>query len=228
MHRLGFYLCWYNYGMNHKDILESSRIGKWKYSSTHVLKRHLLWRSYTFLIRSYTFREASSLWFCFGSCRPSCSEVIRSYTFLYVPCNPLSKSLQSCPEAIRSYTFRATLSLNAISPAMKLYVPIRSVQPSRNSVKLLYVPIRSYYVPIRSECLCHSICNILIRSYTFRATLSRFCEIVIRSYTFLLRSYTFRLVFLRCCTNVVCSYTFRATPPPNHQQLYTFLYAQWE
>ena len=134
--------------MNHKDILESSRIGKWKYSSTHVLKRHLLWRSYTFLIRSYTFREASSLWFCVGSCRPSCSEVIRSYTFLYVPCNPHSKSLQSRPEAIRSYTFRATLSLNAISPAMKLYVPIRSVQPSRNSVKLLYIPIRSYYVPI--------------------------------------------------------------------------------
>ena len=27
-----------------------------------VLKRHLLLRSYTFLIRSYTFREALSLW----------------------------------------------------------------------------------------------------------------------------------------------------------------------
>ena len=94
---------------------------------------------------------------------------------------------------------------------MKLYVPIRSVQPSRNSVKLLYVPIRSYYVPIRSECLCHSICNILIRSYTFRATLSRFCEIVIRSYTFLLRSYTFRLLFQRICHIVIRSYTFRAT-----------------
>jgi hypothetical protein len=32
---------------------------------------------------------------------------------------------------IRSYTFRAPLSLNALNPTLKLYVPIRSVQPSR-------------------------------------------------------------------------------------------------
>ena len=29
----------------------------------------------------------------------------------------------------------------------KLYVPIRSVQPSRHSCELLYVPVRSVYVP---------------------------------------------------------------------------------
>ena len=32
----------------------------------------------------------------------------------------------------------------------KLYVPIRSVQPFRRNMKMLYVPIRSYCVPIRS------------------------------------------------------------------------------
>ena len=151
MHRLGFYLCWYSCRMNHKDILESSRIGKWKYSSTHVLKTHLLWRSYMFLIRSYTFREASSLWFCVGSCRPSCSEVIRSYTFLYVPCNPLSKSLQSCPEAIRSYTFRATLS------------------------QFCEIIIRSYTFLLHSytfRLLFQRICHRVIRACTFRANLS--------------------------------------------------------
>ena len=48
-----------------------------------------------------------------------------------------------------------------------LYVPIRSVQPSRNSCTM------SSYV---------------IRSYTFHATLSQFLPIVIRSYTFRIRS----------------------------------------
>jgi hypothetical protein len=57
------------------------------------------------------------------------------YTFLYVPCNPPIKSLKWCPESIRSSTFRATLPLNHWHHVLNLYVPIRSVQPSRNSVK---------------------------------------------------------------------------------------------
>ena len=36
----------------------------------HVLKRHLLLRSYTFLIRSYTFRGAPSLWDLLASTAP--------------------------------------------------------------------------------------------------------------------------------------------------------------
>ena len=76
-----------------------------------------------------------------------------NYRFLYVPCNTLGKSLQSWPETIRSYTFHATLSINSRSHVLQLYVPIRSVQPSRYSVRALYVPTRSYYVPIRSAYL---------------------------------------------------------------------------
>jgi hypothetical protein len=54
-------------------------------------------RSYTFLLRSYTFRHAFL------------KILFESYTFLYVPCNPPVKSMKSCHESIRSYTFRANL-----------------------------------------------------------------------------------------------------------------------
>ena len=89
-------------------------------------------------------------------------------TFLYVP-----------------YTFciRSPYEMNNFS--QKLYVPIRSVQPSRYSCKLLYVPIRSVYVPIRFPIQKERLLSKVIRSYTFRATLSRFLRIVLQSYTFL-------------------------------------------
>jgi len=110
---------------------------------------------------------------------------------------------------VRSYTFCATVSVSCCNHVLKLYVPIRSVQPSRNYVKRLYVPIRSYSVPIRSS-ICFSIfCWKVIRSYTFRATLSLFCEIGIRSYTFLLRSYTFFHMFLNI---LLKRYTFLYVP----------------
>ena len=95
----------------------------------------------------------------------------------------------------------------------KWYVPIRSVQPSRYFVNSVYVPLLSYYVPIRSSIYFYIICWKVIRSYTFRATLSLFCNTAIRSKTFLLRSYTFRLPFWRTCYKAICSYTFRATLP---------------
>jgi hypothetical protein len=89
------------------------------------------------------------------------------YTFPYVPCNPLA-ILANC--------------------VAKLYVPIRSVQPSRGSCEL---------------------CCKVIRSYTFRATVSRFLRIVLQCYTFLYvprhRSRNFRKLYCK----VVRAYTFR-------------------
>ena len=137
------------------------------------------------------------------------------YTFLYVPFRRITLGFVCGPPApprptpVRSYTFCATVSISCCNHVLKLYVPIRSVQPSRNYVKRLYVPIRSYYVPIRSS-ICFSIfCWKVIRSYTFRATLSLFCEIGIRSYTFLLRSYTFFHMFLNI---LLKRYTFLYVP----------------
>ncbi len=53
----------------------------------------------------------------------------------------------------------------------KLYVPIRSVQPFRWNVNLLYVPIHSVYVPHTFLLHVCKTCLNVIRSYTFRATL---------------------------------------------------------
>jgi hypothetical protein len=57
------------------------------------------------------------------------------YTFLHVPCYPSIGSLKSCPESIRSCTFCATLPIILCHRVLNLYVPIRSAQPSHNSVK---------------------------------------------------------------------------------------------
>ena len=78
---------------------------------------------------------------------------------------------------------------------------------------------------MRGYILFGTICCEYVRSYTFRATLSQFCESAIRSNTFLLRSYTFRLTFQRFCYKVIRSYTFRATLPSNCEDVirsYTF------
>jgi hypothetical protein len=71
-----------------------------------------------------------------------------------------------------------------------IYGPVRETLREKVSHDCYYVPTRAYDVPIREPLLFERICYKVIRSYTFRATLSQFCEIVIRSYTFLLRSYT--------------------------------------
>ena len=53
------------------------------------------------------------------------------------------------------------------------------MQPSRYSCELLYVPIRSVYVPIRFLIQKTRLLSKVIRSYTFRATLSQFLRIVL-------------------------------------------------
>lgn len=69
-----------------------------------------------------------------------------NYTFLYVPCNPLSKLTQSCPAITRSYTFCANLLLSVRAPYVPIrsyHVPIRSAYLFKDVVVKLYVPIRS-------------------------------------------------------------------------------------
>ena len=77
----------------------------------------------------------------------SCIDLVNSVTLLYVLCctpvilgerNVFPYVLYTL--CMRSWTILSTLAEN-------VYVPIRSVQPFRDSVKMLYVPIRSVYVP---------------------------------------------------------------------------------
>ena len=99
-------------------------------------------RSYTFLFRSYTFPH----WFR--------KNVFKSYTFLYVPWNPLA-ILAKC--------------------ILFLYVPIRSKNmPLRflnefgkviwTSIVFLYVPIRSKNIPLR---FLNEFGKVIRTSYTF-------------------------------------------------------------
>jgi len=125
---------------------------------------------------------------------------------------------------MRSYTFRATLSINRWNHVLRLYVPIRSVQPSQQKAAIMSWNYTFLYVPCNRLNKNLQSCPETIRSYTFRATLSQLCEILIRSYTFLLRSYTFLHMFL---TFLLESYTFLYVPCNPLAILwdwYTFLY----
>ena len=137
-------------------------------------------------------------------------------TFLYVP-----------------YTFRIRSSYKSKEFSQKLYVPIRSVQPSRYSCKLLYVPIRSVYAPIRVLIQKERSLSKVIRSYTFCATLSQILRILLQSYTFLYVPCNPLAILANCiaksyvpiryvqpsrdscesCCKVIRSYTFRASLP---------------
>jgi len=82
---------------------------------------------------------------------------------------------------LRSYTFRMRSPYKMKDFYQKLYVPIRSVQPSRYSCELLYVLIRSVYAPHTFLIQTDRWLSKLIRSYTFCATLA----ILVNCHTFL-------------------------------------------
>ena len=147
---------------------------------------------------------------CFGK------NVSGGYTFLYVPCNPLA-IIGNC--------------------VAKLYVPIRSVQPSRDYWELCCKVIRSYTFPCNSLVI---LANYVAKLYVpIRSTppLSQFLQFVSQSYTFLyvpkkflyvpagnlkdalrklyvpIRSYAVPYTFLRVIfKNVSGSYTFLYVP----------------
>ena len=99
---------------------------------------------------------------------------MESYTFLYVPYNPLDILVNCYTFLYVPYTFRIRSPHKMKDFAGKLYVPIRSVQPSRDSCVVsrashscpnvailfpfLYVPL---YVPIRS-CTFHELRRIVL------------------------------------------------------------------
>ena len=169
--------------------------------------------------------------------RPVAHKTIALTTELREPLPARSK----CKWSLRSYTFRATLScflqmhirfytfpIHSVYVPLcfcsklvqELYVPIRSEQPSRDLCKLLYVPIRSLYIPYTFLLVFG---KNMSQSYTFlyvpRDPSRNSCECcpkVIRSYTFLKHSYTFLQVILKMLSN---SYTFLYVP-------ITFLHAR--
>ena len=127
--------------------------------------------------------------------------VAHSYTFLYV-----------------MYTFCIRSGLFSKELVRELYVPIRSVRPSREYRELLYVPIRSLYVPYTFRLV---FAKNLSGSYTFlyaprypSRNSRKLCRKVIRSYTcgeisndvpagnlqYVSRSYTFLYVPSQLCS----------------------------
>jgi hypothetical protein len=156
----------------------------------------------------------------------------RSYTITLMSGGLLSKAV------VRPYTSRATLTLLLVicytflyvpytlhirSPfemkesCQEVYVPARSVQPSRYRCALLYVPIRSVYVLYTFPITKHRILSTVIRSYTFRATPPAILAkcgaklyVPIRSNHVPIHSVE---ALLQMCPTNIRSYTFRATPP---------------
>jgi hypothetical protein len=84
---------------------------------------------------------------------------MESYTFLYVPYNPLDILVNCYTFLYVPYTFRIRSPHKMKDFDGKLYVPIRSVQPSRYSHELPYVRTRSVYVRTHSVQLLHKICE---------------------------------------------------------------------
>ena len=99
--------------------------------------------------------------------------MLQSYTFLYVPCNTLA-ILANC--------------------AAKLYVPIRSVQPSRDSCELCCKVIRSYTFRCNSLVILTNYITKLYVPIRSAQPLSQFSQIVSQSYTFLYVPKNFRHV----------------------------------
>ena len=103
---------------------------------------------------------------------------------------PASSDLPANPRAA-GQSQAHQLVLERMHPGVTVYVPIRSVQPSRDYWEL---------------------CCKVIRSYTFCATLSRLLGIVLQSYTFLYAPVQQSRDSCELCCKVIRSYTFRATP----------------
>ena len=101
-----------------------------------------------------------------------------------------------------------------------IYVPIRSVQTSRNSVKALYVPTCSYYVP-------PNFFKILLQGYTFLYVLCNPSVKLQRCYTFLYVLVTFVYVppyFSQDLTKSDMFLYVPCNPSIEMHKCYTFLY----
>ena len=93
------------------------------------------------------------------------------YTFLYVPCNPLAQIANSYTFLYAPYTFRIRSSMFFEHVVQMLYIPTRSVQPSRSKRDFpehLHPTTRLTYKAPASRSPC------LLRSYTFRIRSSMF------------------------------------------------------
>ena len=98
-------------------------IRSYTFRATLPLKCEIAIRSDTFRIRSVyvppTFRK----------------NFAESYTFLYVPCSPSIEMWNGYTFRHVPYTFRIRSAHISAEFCKQVYVPIRSVQPSRDSVK---------------------------------------------------------------------------------------------
>ena len=143
---------------------------------------------------------------------------MKSYTFLYVPCNPLACFVNGYTFLYGPSTFLYVSSYKKTDCYQKLYVPIRSVQTLTiltNLYQMLYVPIRSVQTPRNSYKFLYDV----IRSYTFRANPP---VLLANRYTFLYVPYTFPTRSGLSLSSVIRSHTFRArSPSPKSARWYT-------
>ena len=156
------------------------------------------------------------------------------YTFLYVPYIPLDILVNCYAFLFVLYTFRIRSPHKIKDFAGKLYVLIRSVQPSRYSHDLQEIRTRSVYVPIHSVYLLHEICEMgygptasegLVQLHLDSHTPVLMWPSRFRSYTF---RYTFLYVPVRCSRTKGLSscawFPTRVLMRPSCLRSYTFRY----
>ncbi len=163
----------------------------------HVLKRAPVLRFYTFLIRSYTFRGGPRILKHFVWLDSIQVAMLLVPDLLHH--EALLSTIQCCYGLhllclhrfrVPGHNVHGAWVQDRLQLSILLYVPIRSVQPSRTSLTLLYVPIRSVYVPYTFHLLFQRLCSIVSIKKTCKSRLK--WHPLLRSYTFLVRSYTFR------------------------------------
>ena len=114
--------------------------------------------------------------------------------FLQPPRSIAQPTSQLCQASLHSHAFCAALALDGSNYILYLYVPSRSVLPFHLILEIISLIHTFLYVLRNPSNNSLSSCPKSIRSYTFRANLSQFCEVGIRSDTFYHVPYT-RLMF---------------------------------
>ena len=124
----------------------------------------------------------------------SANDFIQLFNCSYVIIRSVQPSREFCKSILCVFFCSFLFSSHALlRPG---WIILRSAMISFSFVLLSYVLIRSVYVLIRSPSDFDKHCVIVMRSHTFRATLSQFSQNVIRSPTFV---QPFRS-FLKCDT----------------------------
>jgi hypothetical protein len=138
-------------------------------------------------------------------------------------------SLQWWSDSIRSYTFRGTLPVNSSNHVPNLYVPIRSVQPSRWIVPIMLRIYTFLYVPRNPPAILWTCYTFLYVPIKFLYVPPCFWKNLLTSYTFLYVPCNPLAILSKCYTFLYVPIKFLYFPPcvfKNLSKCYTFLYVR--